>query len=565
LYARHLAGIACNHKYNATFFENGKILKHFGISRKLYFFSTILILLLALLAAISWSRLGDAGQLAKDAGLVKVKQLQLISSTELSVTTVLLQIRQALIFKDIEKINAALREIKKEKENIAGNDAVFDGALPTPEARTAFQIWLDMQKSAWPVVEENMRIIAAGDTEQGIAFLSAKTIPELKKMQAWLDTERGNQGKYLAAEVGQIESLANATRTQLSMLTLFIAVGMMTFSWYISRLLRQRIAVSQSVAELVRDGDLFTRQKDEQSDEFSPLLVALTTMQESLATVVGTVRENAELVALASTEIAQGNVDLSQRTESQASALEETSASMEELGSTAQQNVLNAAEANRLAINASEVAMEGGAVVSKVVSTMKNINESSKEISLIVNVIDGLAFQTNILSLNAAVEAARAGEQGRGFAVVASEVRNLAQRSAEAAKQIKILIETSVARVEQGVSLADEAGAAMGKIVSSIKDVTNIMVDISTAGAEQGSSVAQVGQAILELDATTQQNAALVEESTAAAENLKIQAEQLVGVVAVFRLRQNGVGNPAAAPRPSPAKARKTTLKLQMR
>ncbi len=328
--------------------------------------------------------------------------------------------------------------------------------------------------------------------------------------------------------MGQIESLANATRTQLSMLTLFIAVGMMTFSWYISRLLRQRIAVSQSVAELVRDGDLFTRQKDEQSDEFSPLLVALTTMQESLATVVGTVRENAELVALASTEIAQGNVDLSQRTESQASALEETSASMEELGSTAQQNVLNAAEANRLAINASEVAMDGGAVVSKVVSTMKNINESSKEISLIVNVIDGLAFQTNILSLNAAVEAARAGEQGRGFAVVASEVRNLAQRSAEAAKQIKILIETSVARVEQGVSLADEAGAAMGKIVSSIKDVTNIMVDISTAGAEQGSSVAQVGQAILELDATTQQNAALVEESTAAAENLKIQAEQLV-------------------------------------
>ena len=540
-------------------------MKHFGISKKLYFFSTILILLLALLAAISWSRLGDAGQLAKDAGLVKVKQLQLISSTELSVTTVLLQIRQALIFKDIEKINAALREIKKEKENIAGNDAVFDGALPTPEARTAFQIWLDMQKSAWPVVEENMRIIAAGDTEQGIAFLSAKTIPELKKMQAWLDTERGNQGKYLAAEVGQIESLANATRTQLSMLTLFIAVGMMTFSWYISRLLRQRIAVSQSVAELVRDGDLFTRQKDEQSDEFSPLLVALTTMQESLATVVGTVRENAELVALASTEIAQGNVDLSQRTESQASALEETSASMEELGSTAQQNVLNAAEANRLAINASEVAMDGGAVVSKVVSTMKNINESSKEISLIVNVIDGLAFQTNILSLNAAVEAARAGEQGRGFAVVASEVRNLAQRSAEAAKQIKILIETSVARVEQGVSLADEAGAAMGKIVSSIKDVTNIMVDISTAGAEQGSSVAQVGQAILELDATTQQNAALVEESTAAAENLKIQAEQLVGVVAVFRLGQNGVGNPAAAPRPSPAKARKTTLKLQMR
>lgn len=537
-------------------------MKHFGIAKKLYVFSTILILLLALLAAMSWIRLGDAGQLAKDAGLVKVRQLQLISSTELSVTTVLLQIRQALIFKDAEKINAALQEIKKEKENIAKNDAVFDSALPTQQARAAFQIWLDMQKLAWPMVEDNMRIVAAGDTEQGIAFLTARTIPELHKMQTWLDTERGNQGKYLAAEVAQIESLADATRTQLSILTLCIAAGLMTFSWYISRLLRERIAVSQLVTELVRDGDLFTRQEDEKSDEFSPLLAALATMQESLATVVGTVRENAELVALASTEIAQGNLDLSQRTESQASALEQTSASMEELGSTAQQNVLNAAEANRLAINASEVAMAGGAVVANVVSTMQTINESSREISLIVSVIDGLAFQTNILSLNAAVEAARAGEQGRGFAVVASEVRNLAQRSAEAAKQIKTLIETSVARVEQGVSLADEAGAAMGKIVSSIRDVTNIMVDISTAGAEQGSSVAQVGQAILELDATTQQNAALVEESSAAAENLKIQAEQLVGVVAIFRLAQNDARNPAATSRPSAGRARKATLKL---
>lgn len=539
-------------------------MKHFGIAKKLYVFSTILILLLALLAAMSWSRLGDAGQLAKDAGLVKVRQLQLISSTELSVTTVLLQIRQALIFRDAEKINAALQQIKKEKENIAKNDAVFDSALPTQQARAAFQIWLDMQKLAWPVVDENMRIVAAGDTEQGIAFLTAKTIPELHKMQTWLDTERTNQGSYLAAEVAQIESLADATRTQLSILTLCIAAGLMTFSWYISRLLRERIAVSQQVAELVRDGDLFTRRQDERSDEFSPLLAALAAMQEALATVVGTVRENAELVALASKEIAQGNSDLSQRTESQASALEETSASMEELGSTAQQNVVNAAQANRLAINASEVATAGGAVVANVVSTMKNINESSKEISLIVSVIDGLAFQTNILSLNAAVEAARAGEQGRGFAVVASEVRSLAQRSAEAAKQIKTLIETSVARVEQGVILADEAGTTMGKIVSSIRDVTNIMVDISTAGAEQGSSVAQVGQAIVELDATTQQNAALVEESSAAAENLKIQAEQLVGVVAIFRLGHNDAGNPALASRPSAAKARRATLKLPL-
>ncbi|HEX7986663.1 MAG TPA: methyl-accepting chemotaxis protein, partial [Duganella sp.] len=314
------------------------------------------------------------------------------------------------------------------------------------------------------------------------------------------------------------------------------------FSWYISKLLNRRIATSQSVAELVRDGDLHTRHADGANDEFTPLLGALAAMQDSLATVVGTVRENAEFVATASAEIAQGNVDLSRRTESQASALEQVTASMAALGTTAQQNVQNASEANRLAINASGIATEGGDVVAKVVSTMKDINESSKEIAVIVSVIDGIAFQTNILALNAAVEAARAGEQGRGFAVVATEVRNLAHRSAEAAKQIKALIETSVQRVEQGVVLADDAGQTMSRVVTSIQDVVTIMQEISASGAEQGESVEQVGRAILEMDATTQQNAALVEESTAAAENLKIQSQQLASGVSVFRL---GAGDTA--------------------
>lgn len=511
-------------------------MKNFGLSKKLYTFSAALIFFLTVLAMVSWSQLGIVGELARDAGLVKARQLELISSTELSVTKVLLQIRQALLFQDADKINAALKEIAAERANITKNDNEFLVALPTEKAKVEFQIWLDMQKVTWPVVIENMDLVAKNQTQEGLVFLSARTIPALAKMQDWLNTERTRQAKYLTDEVAQIESSAHKTALQLVVLTFCIGVGSLGFSWYISKLLNRRIATSQSVAELVRDGDLYTRHADGTNDEFSPLLAALAAMQDSLATVVGTVRENAEFVATASAEIAQGNVDLSRRTESQASALEEITASMAALGTTAQQNVQNASEANRLAVNASGIATEGGDVVAKVVSTMKNINESSKEIAVIVSVIDGIAFQTNILALNAAVEAARAGEQGRGFAVVATEVRNLAHRSAEAAKQIKALIETSVQRVEQGVVLADDAGQTMSRVVTSIQDVVTIMQEISASGAEQGESVEQVGRAILEMDATTQQNAALVEESTAAAENLKIQSQQLVSGVSVFRL-----------------------------
>lgn len=511
-------------------------MKNFGIAKKLYFFSSGLIFLLSLLAIFSWYQLGIVSHLAEDSGLVKVRQLALISSTELSATKVLLQIRQALLFPDPHKVELVLKEIESERKNISKNDDEFLNALPSDEAKNKFQIWLNMQKDTWPVVSENIRKISIGDNAAGLEMLSNATEPALAKMQNWLSSERANQEKYLTTEVAEIKNIANSTKQQLMYLTVFIALSLLFFSLYLSKLMRKRIALSQAVAELVRDGDLYTRHADGAADEFTPLLTALMVMQDSLAKVVGTVRENAEFVATASAEIAQGNIDLSRRTESQASALEQTSASMEELGKTAHRNVTNAAEANRLALDASEIAVEGGEVVGKVVNTMKTINESSKEISLIVNVIDGIAFQTNILSLNAAVEAARAGEQGRGFAVVASEVRNLAHRSAEAAKEIKSLIETSVLRVEQGVILADDAGLTMNRVVNSIKDVANIMKDISTAGAEQGASVGQVSQAILELDATTQQNAALVEQSAAAAENLKNQSNELVNVVSVFRL-----------------------------
>ncbi len=291
-------------------------------------------------------------------------------------------------------------------------------------------------------------------------------------------------------------------------------------------------------ANRIAQGDLSQNIVVDSQDEMGALLQALQRMQSSLVQTVNSVRSNAEGVATASAQIASGNSDLSGRTEEQASALEETAASMEQLGSTVRQNADNARQANQLALNASTVAVQGGDVVAQVVDTMKGINDSSRQISDIIGVIDGIAFQTNILALNAAVEAARAGEQGRGFAVVASEVRSLAQRSAEAAKEIKGLITASVERVEQGSQQADQAGETMTQVVSAIRRVTDIMGEISAASSEQSQGVAQVGEAITQMDQATQQNAALVEESAAAADSLQRQAQELVAAVAVFRLAQ---------------------------
>ncbi|MEY2890335.1 MAG: hypothetical protein RJA98_243 [Pseudomonadota bacterium] len=289
------------------------------------------------------------------------------------------------------------------------------------------------------------------------------------------------------------------------------------------------------VARAVAGGDLSSNIQVRAGDTHS-LMANLAHMQRSLADVVSAVRVGSDHVATASAEIAQGNNDLSQRTELQASALQQTAASMDELGATVSQNTQNAQQADTLARSASDVAQRGGAAVAQVVNTMRDINHSSKKIADITGVIDGIAFQTNILALNAAVEAARAGEQGRGFAVVAGEVRILAQRSAEAAREIKSLIAASVERVDAGTRQVDEAGTTMTEVVASIQRVTHIMSEISTASAEQSAGVQQVGLAVTQMDQGTAQNAALVEQSAAAAESLRQQAQQLVQAVAVFRL-----------------------------
>ncbi|WP_280192401.1 methyl-accepting chemotaxis protein [Delftia sp. PS-11] len=303
--------------------------------------------------------------------------------------------------------------------------------------------------------------------------------------------------------------------------------------------------VSQAVGR-VAAGDLSQRVALRAGDS-SSVMASVQRMQASLAQVVGTVRQGSETVAAASAQIASGNRDLSSRTEEQASALEQTAASMEELGSTVAHSSDNASQANQLAQTAASVASQGGAVVAEVVGTMKSISDSSRKIADIIGVIDGIAFQTNILALNAAVEAARAGEQGRGFAVVAGEVRVLAQRSAEAAKEIRRLIQESVERVESGSALVDRAGMTMGEVVTSIQRVSDLMNAISAESSEQSRGVAQIGEAVHQMDQTTQQNAALVEEMSAAADSLRSQADELVQAVAVFQLGQG------ASPSPSPA------------
>ena len=320
-----------------------------------------------------------------------------------------------------------------------------------------------------------------------------------------------------------------------------ILVVMLGLNTLLNRLVLRPIggepAKASEIAAQVAKGDL-TGRIDLASNDATSMLSQLKNMQTSLVQVVSAVRSGSESVATASAQIAQGNHDLSARTESQASALEQTAASMEQLSTTVQQNADSARHANQLAANASSVAVRGGEVVGQVVATMKGISESSHRIADIIQVIDGIAFQTNILALNAAVEAARAGEQGRGFAVVASEVRSLAGRSAQAAKEIKLLITDSVQQVEQGYSLVNTAGSTMSDVVSSIRRVTDLMGEISASSLEQATGVGQVNEAMVQMDQVTQQNAALVEQMAAAASSLQSQAQELVQTVAVFRLNE---------------------------
>jgi methyl-accepting chemotaxis protein len=521
----------------------------FGISKRLYAVVGAVSLALSGLAFLEFKDLADVSEKAQFTRDTRVPQLEATAELELLITQTSLQVRHAILARNEQELNATLQYIGEKQKHFDEVLGAFEKRLFSEQGKAHFKTLPPLVAEFWKVGGANIALIKEGKKDEAFAFLVDNTIPARNRLLQGLSAGHKIQSEGLQNDIQSINSSITDTSNMLVAAVVVITALLLAFSWYVARLLNRRVAVSQAVAERVRDGDLTVAVVDTARDEFSPLLAAMGEMQNSLTRVVSNVRQSADSVATASIEIAQGNSDLSARTEQQASALEQTSASMEEMGSTASQNADNARQASQLATSASTVAVQGGEVVSQVVQTMKDINDSSRKISDIIGVIDGIAFQTNILALNAAVEAARAGEQGRGFAVVAAEVRNLAQRSAEAAKEIKGLINASVERVEQGTVLVDQAGSTMQEVVQSIQRVTDIVGEISSASQEQNAGVSQVSEAVSSMDQSTQQNAALVEQSAAAASSLQSQAQQLVQAVSVFKLSNVGSHAAATAPR----------------
>ena len=458
-----------------------------------------------------------------------------------------------------QEIDEQVARIAKSQKSLAEVESKIAPSMDSDTEKKAFASY-QQHRDTWLAASQKI-IQAARSGPDGLkqAIASYKADSSVAFNAAFADVAIINEynSKAAADSWEQAQVVARNARLVV-MAAIILSVLLCGFlALLITRSITKPLAEGVALAEAVANGDLTMQIQPRGTDELAQLLRAMGVMKDGLSTVVSKVRLGSEGVATASAEIAQGNHDLSARTEQQASALEETAASMEELSATVKQNADSARQANQLANSASTVAVSGGDVVGQVVQTMKGINESSRKIGDIISVIDGIAFQTNILALNAAVEAARAGEQGRGFAVVASEVRSLASRSAEAAKEIKSLINASVERVEQGTALVDKAGVTMTEVVNSIRRVTDIMGEISAASSEQSAGVSQVGEAVVQMDHTTQQNAALVEQMAAAASSLKTQAQDLVQVVAVFKLNNNAsdrnMRRSVAAPTPTQA------------
>ncbi|MFO1273310.1 MAG: methyl-accepting chemotaxis protein [Rubrivivax sp.] len=426
---------------------------------------------------------------------------------------------------------------------VADNRRQGDAATETlrrlvylPEGKQLLSEIEALRKQYLQTFERQDAELAAGHRAEAMQLAQAELLPLLDRLQAKTRALSELQTRLAGRARDSVRASADSALWMMLAIGAVALVAGTLLAAALARSITRPVAQAVALARRVAEGDLSVDIATEGRDEVAELQHSLRDMTARLAGVVASVRGNAESVATASAQIAHGNHDLSQRTEEQASALQQTAASMEQLGSTVEQNASHARQANELAASAAQVARSGGDAVGRVVTTMQGIHDSSRRIAEIIGVIDGIAFQTNILALNAAVEAARAGEQGRGFAVVAGEVRALAQRSAEAAREIKSLISASVEQVEQGHGLVADAGQTMQRIMDAIQRVSTIVDEISHASAEQSAGVGQVGQAVSQMDQVTQQNAALVEESAAAAESLKEQAAQLVGAVAVFRL-----------------------------
>ncbi|VTU25503.1 Ribose and galactose chemoreceptor protein [Variovorax sp. SRS16] len=433
---------------------------------------------------------------------------------------------QAYLQKNIGTTSAAISATQKKLEEM----------LASPEELALAEGIRKRRAEYVGLRNDILKLQAQGRQAEAAQRTDGQLVPLLDSYDASIRGMLSHQQAEIDKTAAAIDELhRSGRRNLLALAALALALGAL-LAWRLTRGIVQPIDEAILIAETVASGDLSQEFATERGGDFGRLLNGMGEMEDTLTELVRRIKGSTDSIVVASREIASGNQDLSSRTEEQASSLQQTAASMEELTSTVKQNADNARQANQLAVSASEVAVKGGSVVSQVVDTMGSINASSRKIVDIIGVIDGIAFQTNILALNAAVEAARAGEQGRGFAVVASEVRNLAQRSAAAAKEIKTLIGDSVDKVEEGSKQVAEAGRTMEEIVDSVKRVTDIMGEITAASQEQTSGIEQINQAITQMDQVTQQNAALVEQAAAAAASLQEQAGGLSLVVGEFRL-----------------------------
>ena len=532
------------------------------ISTRLAVAFAVMVLLLIALGAVSLVRSAHQRAELKDVVDVRIPIIKALGALNDGVNEQAIQLRNLAIFTSEAIVKSATSQIAAASADVDVQYTTLNTLVSSEKGK---ELMARMQQRGGDFLklrDQYLTTLQQGQRDEALKLLEEQLRPAQRAYMAAIDEQFEYQFKTTVDAGALAESAALALQRDV-LIAAALAIGIAIFlAITIIRSITRPLAQAVEAADRVAGGDLSGQIVVQSKDETGHLLSALQRMQQSLVNTVSTVRQNAEGVASASAQIASGNNDLSARTEQQASALEETAASMEELGATVRQNADNARAANQLAVSASTVAVQGGDVVAEVVETMKGINASSNKIADIISVIDGIAFQTNILALNAAVEAARAGEQGRGFAVVAGEVRNLAGRSAEAAKEIKALITASVERVEQGTALVDKAGATMTEVVSAIRRVTDIMGEISAASSEQSAGVGQVGEAVTQMDQATQQNAALVEEMAAAASALNAQAGELVNAVAVFKLDANSTSShrpartsaaPARAPMAAPS------------
>jgi methyl-accepting chemotaxis protein len=523
-------------------------MKNLKIGTRLAISYAALLALMVVLIVVTLTRLGDMNE-----------------ATDRLVTTSMKNQRNVAEWAKIIQVNSTLVEmayrtqepdqVKIINERMAAGSvrsselqAQVKAGLRNPKSQAQFEA---VSAARVPYLAARKALLAAktaGDTEGAKQIFDTQMRPTSLAYTASVEQLAAAQQKSAENFVAEADATYDTSRTTVIVLgTLAILFGV-GFGVYITRSIVRPIQEAVGIAERVSSGDLGSQIVVSSKDETGQLMAALQKMNGNLLDIVSQVRVGTDTIATASAEIAAGNLDLSSRTEQQAGSLEETASSMEELTSTVRQNADNARRANTMAAEAAGIAGQGGAVIAQVVGTMSEINASSRKIVDIISVIDGIAFQTNILALNAAVEAARAGEQGRGFAVVASEVRNLAHRSAAAAKEIKGLIDDSVQKVGAGTTLVDNAGATMADIVQSISRVTGIMSEISHASDEQSAGIEQVNQAINEMDQVTQQNAALVEEASAAAEAMQEQAARLADVVSVFKTDMHAARTGAARP-----------------